>query len=199
MFVAINTGQLMVFGLISLQLFGHLSMAGTTVNIGDILTISDHQRTVGRMTGQTVLHLLPLSVGLVTIETVGNLPVDRMALGTSQLGMLTDMGLKLLTLGSVAGETGLGNVPGEGDGQGSMGIRVTTQAILQGVMGFTLVALRTLWNDLFLRFHRGMALMAIHTGNLGLVLGPVLDVLVDHPWVTFHTVRIAQLIPRPTR
>lgn len=129
-FVAVNTGKLVMLCLVGLQCLSYFLMAGSTVGIGYIRSVGYNQRTVSGMACQTVLHLLALYMGFMTVKTVWNLFVDIVTLGTGKLGMFTGMILQFLTLSLMTGKTRTSYIPGEGNLKRSMRILMTTQTIL---------------------------------------------------------------------
>lgn len=168
--VAKDTSHIVMLCLVLRQQAQGLVMTGSAIMIGCILPIFDNERHVDRMARDTGLEIHVLRVFFVTLGTVGNLLVDGMAFITGHIRMSAGMGLDLIALLLVAGQTGSHKFALQFQIQRSVRIGMAAATILQIIVGFPAVAHVTPRNSvsaLGRMFH-----MAVHAPHLGFVFLP---------------------------
>ena len=120
------------------------------------------------MAGQTIIHSLSLSMGLMALETLGNQAMGMMTEGTGLLGVHTGILIEFLSLLFMTGQTRTGYVIGQGQVQRLMRVGMTGQTIFKLEMRSAAVAFGTLRDDIFPPWR--MLLMAVKAGDSGAML-----------------------------
>lgn len=132
--VAEGASQLAVFGGALAEHGQDIAMAGAAVFGGSVRRIADVERAVRLMAFQAILVDHEIGMRLMASQAlVDRLMFGRMAEGTVLLRMFAGVGLELLTLGAMAGETGGNGDRGVVHGyiQRRVGIAMAAEAVLQ--------------------------------------------------------------------
>ena len=173
---------------------GDITMAGTTVLVGNFLVVGDIQGLMNPVTGDAVGKLLSLPVGLMTFHAVRDITVlVMMADGTVKGTMGTGIVFHLRDLGLVTGITDSDIIFAKGDMQGLMRIGMTAETVIDFKMSLALVAHGTLGNHrAFLDTGGMVCVVAVQTTDFRSMLAAIIHILMNNGTVTFYTVAVCQ-------
>jgi hypothetical protein len=105
--MAVYTRKFMMLCFALRKVFACISMTAHTKRRRNIFPVFDHHGHVGLVTTQTLLITHFFCMAFMTLCALQRLGMDKMAFLAVQCPMFTRMSLHLLTLVTVAGETGL--------------------------------------------------------------------------------------------
>lgn len=131
------------------------------------------------------------TVRLMALGALRNLAMNVVAEAAGQLGVLAGELLQLDDLRTMASEAFVGDIVGQLDVFRCMRVVMAALTVGQLVVRFVAVAHAALWNYI-LRYCRGMANMAILTGNIGFMRSTFCLDIGRGCNMAFDTIRIAQ-------
>ena len=146
--VAEGAGQFRMLCLAGGKEAESLLVTGGTGLVGNGGGVGDGLRHMGLVALLAVGSSHLDGVGLVALHTLRNLPMDAMAGGTGEKGMLALVVSQLGNLRGVAGQALVGHVAGKGYGERSVRILVAIQAARCLVMGLARVTVAA-FGDVF--------------------------------------------------
>ena len=185
--VTIGTGQLLVLGLRLFQGLFHFSMTAGAPRIGCLLSIRDDRGFMGGMAVSAAFGRHFLAMGFMALQTLGNVPVGRVTFVAEKVGMEARRLPHLLAHISMTGKTRVLYVAGERQRKGCVGIGVAVPTLRELIMGAISMAVRALRDDVGL--YGWVALVTIETGDLRLVLCPLLIDRLDDLGMAFYAIR----------
>ena len=185
-----STLKSLVLGVACPQHIKCFLMTGCTVLGSDVVRIGNLQRFMRIMAGQTITLLLTIFVRLMAMLTVRNksMPFTMTGAALHRGGMLAGILLERGPLIGMTGQAGSCNIIRQRDIQRSMGVAVTSKAVVETEMGtiFSMMTLAALGN--VVRDRRRMADVAVETGDFFFMLVTVCGDIAWRSFVALDTV-----------